>query len=80
MKKNLEDYLWVRIRNFRKDEQFLYPEFGSAREVIQHMIDLGMIQSKKQDWATLDKWDSKRIYEYGCCLDLGWRCDMGMEK
>lgn len=66
MKKELEDYLWNSIGTA------LCPGI-SPRQVINEMIEKGMINSPKQAWATLDKWIRKRKYSYGVCKDLGWK-------
>jgi len=70
MKKELEDYLWDRISWIdelgKKDNRFPY-------DIIEEMFKLGMIKNRKQAWATLEKWTTKRIYEYGSRLDLGWK-------
>jgi hypothetical protein len=34
-----------------------------------------MIQSEKQAHATLDKWVRKNLYDYGVCIDLGWKTE-----
>jgi hypothetical protein len=67
MKKEFEDYLWERI-----------PMPGSnattnVRLVIKEMIQKQMIQSYKQALCTLEKWSRKGLYDYGVCLDLGWK-------
>ena len=62
MKKPIEDYLQSRIK-----ESGLWP-----RDIIQEMLDVGMINSPKQAWRTLEKWNNKRLYDYGVTLDLGW--------
>jgi hypothetical protein len=66
MKRENEEYLWNRLRF--ADEEFVPP-----RDVIDEMLDKDMIQSPKQAWRTLEKWCKKGIYEYGVCLDLGWK-------
>ena len=45
---------------------------ATPREVIDAMLDEGMIESPKQAWRTLEKWLRKGIYNYGVSLDLGW--------
>lgn len=71
MKKILEDYLWGRIGYAGQFDEY----HTSPRHVIKEMIEMKMINSPKQAHATLDKWIRKGIYEYGCVLDLGWRCE-----
>ena len=68
MKKELEDYLWNNIG---------YPSsrMPLARNIINEMVSKGMIQNAKQAHRTLEKWSRKGIYDYGCCLDLGWKKD-----
>ena len=66
MNKELENYLFQNIR-------YLGEEGKVPRDVIETMLDKGMISSPKQAWATLEKWDRKGLYEYGTCLDLGWK-------
>ena len=71
MKKELEDYLWERIRPAGViDNPHRWP-----RDIIKEMLNLGMIKSPKQAWATLEKWCDKGIYEYGVNLDLGWKVE-----
>lgn len=48
---------------------------ASARAVIRDMIERGDIESPKQAWATLEKWETRDWYEYGVTLDLGWLTD-----
>lgn len=64
MSPHLESYLWDRIDSQR-----------TPREAINEMLTLGLIESPKQAWATLEKWARKRpfLYEYGVALDLGWK-------
>ena len=66
MKKELEDYLWDRIGTPYKGDKF-------PRDVIDEMLEKKMINSPKQAWRTLEKWVGQGIYEYGVCLDLGWK-------
>lgn len=68
MKKELEDYLWQKVPFPQSMRGCL-----SVREVIQDMVSKGMIANSKQAHCTLQKWRSKGIYNYGCCLDLGWK-------
>lgn len=63
MKPHLEEYLKLKIYS------------KSPRRVIEHMLKRKMIASPKQAWATLSKWTGKGLYDYGCCMDLGWRTD-----
>lgn len=67
MKKDLEDYLW---NNFGLCKQRQTP---FAREIIEDMVKSGMIKNPKQAHRTLEKWLVKHKYDYGCCLDLGWK-------
>lgn len=67
MKLDLEMYLWDRIRT-EGDREGLFP-----RDVIQDMLAAGKIQNAKQAWRTLEKWGSRGWYDYGVCLDLGWK-------
>lgn len=71
MKKILEDYLWERIPSVSELKQ------KSTYETINQTVALGMINSPKQAWRTLEKWTDKRIYEYGSRLDLGWKVTKG---
>ena len=66
MKKELEWYLWDNIRSSKEMEPL-------PRETISRMLDLGMIKSEKQAWATLRKWLKQRKYDFGVSLDLGWK-------
>ncbi len=68
----LEEYLWLRIR--------LYHEGRVPQDVIQEMVDAGMIISAKQAWRTLEKWYDAGLYEFGVRLDLGWRVQESREK
>ena len=65
MNLDAEKYLWDRISG------------GGAhrfpRDVIQEMLNAGMIHSPKQAWRTLEKWSNAGAYSYGVVLDLGWR-------
>jgi len=74
MNKILEDYLWSEISNPSEEEIWKSEYKRSPREVIKEMIDRGWINSPKQGYSTLKKWLKKGIYEYGSCLDLGWKC------
>ena len=74
MKKILEDYLWNEIGDPSNKEQWENNRYRFPRCVIKEMVQNGWINSPKQGWATLNKWIGKGIYEYGCCLDLGWKC------
>lgn len=65
-----ERYLWERIPVNRGQRPSWEPGH-SVRDVINQMVDKGIIRNHKQAWATLIKWG--RYYEYGVCLDLGWR-------
>lgn len=67
MKKILEDYLMNEI-GFAGDLTKRSP-----RSVIEEMLENKWINNPKQAWKTLDKWVRKGKYEYGCCLDLGWK-------
>ncbi len=71
MQKILEDYLWSRMRTGDQFDEY----HTTPREIIKDMLNLGMIKSPKQVHATLDKWIRKGIYEYGCNLELGWKCE-----
>ena len=70
MEKRLEDYLWDNIYTVSDGSD---PFRRSPRDVINDMVKMGMINSPKQAHRTLEKWCSKGIYNYGCCLDLGWK-------
>ncbi len=66
MHKDLENYLFERIRKISEIEPM-------PRDVIEDMLQKGMINSPKQAWATLKKWSKKGLYDYGVSLDLGWK-------
>ena len=67
MNRDLEKYLWDEIG---KNSRFKpWP-----RDVIDKMLKAGLIESPKQAWRTLEKWCDKGWYDYGSCLDLGWKC------
>lgn len=70
MKKECEDYLWDHII-FIGDMPNYHNRF--PRDVINEMIELGMIKSPKQAWRTLEKWSDKGLYEWGSIMDLGWK-------
>jgi len=75
MKKELEDYLWSQISALSYKE-ILYSQYNRLpRDVIKEMIEKGWINSPQQAWRTLEKWIGKGKYDYGCCLDLGWKID-----
>ncbi len=74
MKKILEDYLWNEICDPSDKEKWWSERHRFPRDVIKEMVQNGWINSPKQAYATLEKWTGKGIYEYGCCLDLGWKC------
>ena len=67
MKKDVEQFLWDRI-GYAGISGGNYP-----RDIINGMVNIGLIQSHKQAWATLRKWCRKGIYNYGVSLDLGWK-------
>lgn len=73
MKKHLEDYLWNEIQ-YPGDLKWNSHYNRTPRDVIEEMLQKGWIKSPKQAWSTLEKWVGKGMYEYGCCLDLGWKC------
>lgn len=66
MTPDLERYLWERIGEGGEDHR-------PPRPIIDQMVEGGMIQSPKQAWATLEKWERKGLYNYGVSLDLGWK-------
>jgi hypothetical protein len=72
MKKELEDYLWNEI-SYVNDEKWKSKFNRSPREVIDEMVRNGWINNHKQAHRTLEKWSGKGIYNYGSCLDLGWK-------
>ncbi len=74
MRKELEDYIWDRLGDPSDQVKWKRGEHRFPRDIIDEMIKIGMIQSPKQAWRTLEKWIGKGIYEYGSCLDLGWKC------
>lgn len=45
---------------------------NTPRDTIKAMLDVGLIESPKQAWRTLEKWANKDMYDYGVSLDLGW--------
>lgn len=71
-----ETYLWDRIKLPGAPSDAL----RSPRDVIDEMLAAGMIQSPKQAWRTLEKWSDRGLYNYGVCLDLGWREMPGRPK
>lgn len=82
MHKDAEKFLWEHIWTPESCEElknrcFKRPKRTSPRDVINKMVEKGMIKSPKQAWRTLEKWSGKGLYNYGCCLDLGWKEDNG---
>lgn len=73
MIKPLEGYLWNEIM-YSDDPYWFSEKHKFPRAFIKEMLKKGWIKSPKQAWATLNKWIGKGKYEYGCCLDLGWKC------
>jgi hypothetical protein len=73
MKKNIEDYLWERIRSNSRPPKGFEIDFPNTKSIIDSMLELKMISSPKQAWATLEKWPKQGKYNYGCRLDLGWK-------
>jgi hypothetical protein len=71
MEKILEDYLWSHIAEpGKRDEYHRFPRY-----VIADMLKIGMINSHKQAYRTLEKWSDKGKYEYGTYLDMGWKIE-----
>lgn len=68
MDKKLEDYLWSNI-----PDQGVHSKGVFVRDVINDMVKKGMIKNPKQAWRTLEKWCRQKKYNYGTCLDLGWK-------
>ncbi len=66
MEKFLEDYLWNEVG---------YPGENkpSARFVIDKMVDDGWIKNRKQGVRTLEKWQTKGKWNYGCNIEVGWK-------
>lgn len=66
MKMENEKYLW---------DNFELEGLGKPfpRDVIKDMVSKEMLNSPKQAWRTLEKWVNKGWYDYGSCLDLGWK-------
>ncbi len=75
MEKHLEDYLWNEICANTDKEQWHSDRHRFPRDVIKEMIDKGWIKSPKQAWSTLKKWIKSGKYDYGSCLDLGWKIE-----
>lgn len=61
-----EKYLWDHMQINGHGHPF-------PRDVIDEMLEKKMIENPKQAWRTLEKWVAKGWYEYGTCLDLGWK-------
>jgi len=72
VKLELEHYLWERVTRWAPGNLSLLPGRRYPREVIAEMRAKDMIASKKQAWATLEKWCDTGGYDYGVSLDLGW--------
>lgn len=68
VKPEAEDYLWERVPV--AGAPYTLPR---VRQVIDDMVAQGMIEKPKQAHRTLEKWSGKGIYDYGVCLDLGWK-------
>lgn len=69
MTRELEDSMETFVRNG-----------GVPRDWIKAALADGRIANAKQAWATLSKWVSKGVYEYGVSLDLGWKCEPRKKK
>lgn len=67
MKQELEQYLWDRLPADG------YDPANTARDIINDMIDKGMIQNYKQGLRTLYKWEKQNKWEWGVNVDLGWK-------
>lgn len=67
----LEEYLWNEISYADEEKRYVQKRF--PRDVINEMVKNGWIKSPKQAWETLEKWLRKDKYDYGSCLDLGWK-------
>lgn len=65
MKKDLEIYLYNKLRN----RENLEP---SAYTIAREMEENGLIESIKQVGATLEKWDRKGYWDYGINIYFGW--------
>ncbi len=61
-----EDFLWAGLHGPGKTGVL-------PREIIDNMINEGLIQNHKQAWRTLEKWSRKDWYDYGTAIDLGWK-------
>lgn len=46
-------------------------------DVIDEMMALGMINTPKQAYCTLDKWVRKGWWDYGCTMRSGWKTEKG---
>ncbi len=68
MTPDLEAHLWGRIPNIDG-----VPGAVTPRDVINKMVETGLIQNPKQAHATLRKWSKQGKYNYGVSLDLGWK-------
>ncbi len=62
-----EAYLWDRLPIAGE------PITKFTREIIDEMLEKGMINHPAQAWATLNKWCKKDWYDYGTTLDMGWK-------
>lgn len=70
MDKMLENYLWENFGIYDNQKPF-------ARDIINQMVEYGMINSPKQAWRTLEKWSKQGKYDWGCSMDLGWKVSDG---
>lgn len=74
MKKILEDYLWSYLPD--QDQIRKQLDNGSRKwavDVIEDMVRLGWIQSPKQAYRTLEKWNDKGLIDWGTSIKCCWK-------
>ncbi len=67
MKKDQECYLYLAILNGGTGSQHVY-----VRDIVNKMIEDGIVDNYKQPVATLEKWYGKGVYECGVSILAGW--------
>lgn len=75
IKTELEKYLWDNIIYAGEGVNYSFEEYEkkTPRFILNEMLINGLINNYKQGLKTLEKWCKKGLYDYGCCLDLGWK-------
>jgi len=74
MKNELEERLWLALTK----EDFKVGE--TIPKEIESMLSEGLIDSRKQAYATLSKWEDEGLIEYGVSLVGCWRRGEGVPR